>query len=303
MQTLIQLLTVSALAGLLGTVGLRVTWAELKAALRQCRLIAILAANFVAVPALVVGLARGFALPQPVAVAMILLAAAPFAPVVPIFARMARANLALAAGLTAVYPLFSAVLTPLAAQGALWLLAQGGPGGGSADQVRLNMLTSLGVLTATITLPLAAGVLIRHHAPVLWRHLLRPVEFVAEMTGAASLALVTVMEFGSITALGGRAWLAMALGFELALVLGWALGGPQAGTRRVVALGTSNRNIALALLVAFQSFAGTPVVSAVVGNGLLLIGLGLVHVGWWRWVRPEEPTANPSAQRSTSTGD
>ena len=39
---------------------------------------------------------------------------------------------------------------------------------------------------------------------------------------------------------------------------------------------------ALALLVAVQTFAGTPVMSAVVANGLLLILLGLLHVAWWR---------------------
>jgi BASS family bile acid:Na+ symporter len=67
------------------------------------------------------------------------------------------------------------------------------------------------------------------------------------------------------------------------MLLGWLLGGPDHNSRRVVAFGTANRNIALALLVAVQSFPGTPIVSAVVGNGLLLIGLGLVHVAWWRF--------------------
>jgi BASS family bile acid:Na+ symporter len=108
-------------------------------------------------------------------------------------------------------------------------------------------------------------------------------EVISEITGATSLAFVTVTEFGSIVNLGWRAWLVMALVSESVLLLGWAMGGPTRGTRQVVALGTSNRNIALALLVAIQSFPGTAVVSAVVGNGLLLIGLGLVHVGWWRW--------------------
>jgi BASS family bile acid:Na+ symporter len=51
----------------------------------------------------------------------------------------------------------------------------------------------------------------------------------------------------------------------------------------VVALGTANRNIALALLIAVARFPGTPIVAAVVANGLLLIGLGLVHVGICRW--------------------
>jgi BASS family bile acid:Na+ symporter len=274
-ETTIRILTISALAGLLGAVGLRLTWNEVKTALKQCRFSAILLANFVVVPALTVAAAKWLGLEREVAVAMVLLAASPFAPVVPVFARMAHADLALAAGLTAAYPLISALLTPLAAQGALWMLDVG--------TVRLNMLASVGMLAATISLPLAAGVFVRHRAPALGQRLLRPVEVISEVAGAASLAFVTATEFRSIVNLGWRAWIAMALVFELSLVLGWKLGGPARRARQVVALGTSNRNIALALLVALQSFAGTPVVSAVVGNGLLLIGLGLGHVGWWRF--------------------
>jgi BASS family bile acid:Na+ symporter len=145
------------------------------------------------------------------------------------------------------------------------------------------MLTSLGILTATISLPLAAGVWVRHQVPRLGERLLRPVEIVSEAAGAAALAFVVVAEFGSILNLGWRSWLAMGLLFEISIWLGWVLGGPDRSARQVVALGTSNRNIALALLVALASFPGTPVVSAVVGNGLLLIVLGLVHVGWWRF--------------------
>jgi BASS family bile acid:Na+ symporter len=272
----IQILTCSALVGLLGAVGLRLTWHEVKAALIRCRVVAIVLANFLVVPALTVGAATGLGLQREIAVAMILLAASPFAPVVPVFARMARADLALAAGLTASFPLASVLLTPLVAQAAMRVLADTGT-------LRFNMLTSLATLAATITLPLAAGVLVRHRAPNLGRRLLRPVEVISEATGAASLAFVTVTGFSAIVHLGWRAWLAMAVVCELSLVLGWTLGGPARGARQVVALGTSNRNIALALLVAIQSFPGTPVVPAVVGNGLLLIALGLLHVGWWRF--------------------
>jgi len=95
------------------------------------------------VPALAVAAATGFGLKRDMAVAMVLLAASPFAPVVPVFARMVRADLALAAGLTAAFPLVSVLLTPLAARAAMQVLAQ-------TDSLRFNMLTSLATLAATI---------------------------------------------------------------------------------------------------------------------------------------------------------
>ena len=74
----------------------------------------------------------------------------------------------------------------------------------------------------------------------------------------------------------------MAAVTEFSLWFGYAMGGTTVEARRAVALGTCCRNIALAVLIATSSFAGTPVVGAVVANGLLLIVLSLGHVAWWR---------------------
>ena len=220
---------------------------EVKAALKRCRFIAILLLNFFVVPLFAVAVADLFGLEHNVTIGMVLLAAAPFAPVVPVFARMARADLALAAALTGVFPLVSAVLTPFAAQTALRFFAR-------ADVSSFGIWRSLAILMATTTLPLAVGVLVRHQAPKLGERLLRPVEVMSEAVGAASLAFVTATQFGSVVSLGWRSWLAMALISEGSLLLGWLLGGPERSSRQVIALGTSNRNIALALLVAIQNF-------------------------------------------------
>jgi BASS family bile acid:Na+ symporter len=232
--------------------------------------------NFAAIPLLALAIAAGFSLRRELVIALILLAASPFAPVVPVFARMARGDLALAAALTGVLPLVAAFLTPLVVRAALMVVS-------GAGALQFNLLSSLANLTTTITLPLATGVFVRYRAPDFARALLRPVEVTSETLGAVSLAFVTATQFGSIMNLGWRAWLAMALVSEISLFFGWNLGGRDRGARQVVALGTSNRNIALALLIAIQSFHGMEIASAVVGFGLLLIGLGLLHVMWWRF--------------------
>ena len=123
----------------------------------------------------------------------------------------------------------------------------------------------------------------RHYLPALGRKLLKPLEVISEGIGAASLTFVTVIEFQTILSTGWKPMLAMVLVSELLLFAGYALSGPTPAARRVVALGTSNRNIALSLLMALESFPGTPIVAAVVANGLLLIFLGLLHVAFWRF--------------------
>src|SRR5436190_1028482 len=152
-----------------------------------------------------------------------------------------------------------------------------------AGALQFNLLSSLTNLATTITLPLVTGVFARYRAPDFARALLRPVEVTSEALGAVSFVFVTATQFRSIMNLGWRAWLAIILVSEISLLLGWKVGGSDRAARRVVALGTSNRNIALALLMAIQSFHWMEIAAAVVGYGILLIGLGLLHVTWWRF--------------------
>lgn len=269
-------LTVAALAGLLLAVGLRLTWGEVLAALQRCRIGWVLGINFVGMPAITLAAGAAFHLERDLMLGMVLLAAAPFAPVVPVFTRMAKGDLALAAGLTGVFPFLSAVFTPVVCVVCLKFV----PG---SEAVRFEFLSVLAVLVATITLPLAAGVAVNHWRPKLARTVLRPVEVLSEGIGALSLAYVTLVEFKTILAVPAKPLAAMILVFELALWAGYWVGGKEKVSRLVLALGTSNRNIALAVLVAISSFPNTPVVGAVVANGLLLILLGLLHVAWWRF--------------------
>jgi BASS family bile acid:Na+ symporter len=281
-ENIIRALTMASLAGLLLAVGLRLTAAQLMQALRQCRLALILIANFLMVPAFAIAVTRALGIGAELSAGMILLAASPFAPVVPVFARMARADLALAAGLTGFFPLLSAFLTPFVCKGALRIVSQ-------SAEVRFDVTNILVTLVATITVPLMLGVVIRQRAPRVARRALRKVEVASEATGALSLTFVTVTEFHSLLQTDWLALLAMLVLYELCVALGYLLGGSDRGTRQVVALGASNRNIALALLVAIQSFGRTQVLSAVVANGLLSILLGLVHVAWWRLTATQEP--------------
>ena len=275
-ENIVRLLTIGSLAGLLMAVGMRLTVKQVVNALRKRRLALIVTVNFAIVPALVVAATKLCGFRTEVSIGMILLAAAPFAPVVPVFTRMAHADLALAAGLTALFPLLSVFLTPFVCQMALKDVALAGA-------VQFNVSEALLILLATIVLPLGLGMVVRYVALPFARRTLRPVEIFSEVAGAASLTFVTATEWPAIVAVGWWPLVVMAAVSEISLLLGYSLGGPDRGSRQVIGLGTSNRNIALALLLALQAFGGTDVVSAVVANGLLLILLGLIHVAFWRF--------------------
>jgi BASS family bile acid:Na+ symporter len=275
-DTIVRILTTCSLGGLLLAVGLRLRWSDIAAALASCRIARIGIANFLVVPALGLVLSDVMQLSADWSVGMLLLAAAPFAPVVPVFARLARADLALSAGLTSMFPVLSAVFTPVVLQfGLPWLRG--------SESFQFRPWVVLGVLLATITLPLAVGVAANHLWPSLRRRFLQPLEVTAEAMGALSLLFVTVIQFRTIVDTPWPALVATVIFFEVSFLLGYALGGAEPGRRLVIAIGTSNRNIALALLVALDSFAGTTIQGVVVTIGLLLILSGLLHVAWYRF--------------------
>ncbi|MGH9253021.1 MAG: bile acid:sodium symporter family protein, partial [Vicinamibacterales bacterium] len=81
----------------------------------------------------------------------------------------------------------------------------------------------------------------------------------------ALIALQVVVNFASvISVVGTRAILAGVLFIAGGGVIGQLLGGPAADTRRVLGLGTAQRNIAAALVVGSQSFTDPTVVVMVV---------------------------------------
>ena len=211
-ETIIRILTAGSLAGLLLAVGLRLTIGEVVESVRRCRLILIVLINFVAVPVLVVLLAKVFQLDPNLTIGMIILAAAPFAPVVPVFAKMARANLALAAGLTTLFPLLSAFITPFVCELALKAVPDAGV-------VRFNVGAMLLTLLGTIALPLGLGMAMNQLAPTIARRVLRPLEIISEATGAISLAFVTFVEFHTIAGTGWQPLLVMTLSSELCFVM------------------------------------------------------------------------------------
>ncbi len=214
--------------------------------------------------------------------AMLLLAASPFAPVVPVFTRMARGDLAMAAGLTAVFPILCSVLTPLVCwAGALFLPPVG--------DLRFEVIPMLATLLMTAPLPLVLGLSMRARFPEIAERIVGPIDVVAQAIGTVSLAYVVVSGFQAILSIDWIGLVAMTVVAEMALALGWFLEGGQYRTRIVLGLGSANRNIALALLIAADSFPGTAIVPGVASLGLLLLTLGLLHVGFWRWSSPRSP--------------
>ena len=249
--------------------GLGLSVRDLVAPLSRARLVVLaLVANFVVTPAVAYGITRLFPLEQPYAIGLLLLGGAAGAPFLPKLAELARGNTAFSVGLMLMLIAGSVVFMPVA----LPLLVSG---------LSPDPWAILRPMLFTMLIPIAAGMIIKGGSEHWARRLRRVFGPLSNLGMVVAVALLIGLNFDAMIGTLGSGALATGILFvTMSLVVGYALGGPERMTRSVLGLGTAQRNVAAALLIATQSFADPKV--AVM---LLLTTLGglVVLVGAARW--------------------
>ena len=224
--------------------GLGLGLRDLAGPLRRARLVAgALAANFVVAPAVAWALTVLVPLDRAHATGLLLLGGAAGAPFLPKLAAAARGDAAFSVALMLLLVVGSVAFMPLV----LPLLIPGL----SADPWPI-----LRPLLFTMLLPLAAGMLVKARSPQWAARLRRPAAAVSNVSMVAAVLLLIGLNFSALLGTFGSGAVAVGLVFvALTLAAGYLLGGPAPETRSVLALGTGQRNVAAALVVATQNFA------------------------------------------------
>jgi len=244
-------------------VGLGLTVSQIAAPLRNVRLVAMgLGANFVLMPLAAVALGRLLRLDPPFAVGLVILGSAAGAPFLPLLARLSKGDMAFAVGLMVLLMILTVGYMPLV----LPLLLEG---------VSVDAMKIARSLLLLMLLPLGIGLAWKAR----WEPAAARAKPVLERVSSVSLilliVLLTVTNFDKIVSVFGTgAILAGILFLLFGFAVGYVLGGPGRETRRVHGLGTAQRNIAAALVVAGQNFSDPKVVVMVLVVaivGLLLL--------------------------------
>lgn len=263
LAVLVFVVTCMAAAGL----GLGVR--EIVAPLRRGRLVLLaVLTNFALAPATAYALTVAFPLERPYAIGLLLLGGAAGAPFLPKLAEVAKGDIAFAVGLMLLLMVGSVGFMPVV----LPLLIPGL----SAEPWPL-----LRPLMFTMLLPLAAGILLRARAE-RWAVRLRPgFVLVSNASVVAAVTLLIGMNFQAMLGTFGSGAVAVVVVFvAITLAAGYALGGPAPSTRSVLGLGTGQRNVAAALLIATQNYSDEPgvvvmlLVSTLAGLIVLLFAAG-----------------------------
>jgi BASS family bile acid:Na+ symporter len=227
--------------------GLSLTVSQILQPLRNTRLVALsLAVNFVVVPAVTLALSSIIPLDQDVRIGILLIGTAAGAPFLPKLAQIAKADIAFAVGLMTILMLVTIVYLPVV----LPLLLSGVEV--SALQIALSLIV-------TMLLPLVIGLLINARYEGVARAMRPAMAQISTISLALLLVLMLALNFKNVIALFGTGAIAATLLFMVISVLaGYLLGGPSADTRQVLALGTGQRNLSAAFIVATSNFANQP---------------------------------------------
>jgi predicted Na+-dependent transporter len=249
--------------------GFSLTVAQIIAPLRNARLVILaLLANFVLAPLLAYLITLILPLRSGLEVGLILVSTAAGAPFLPKLAQAAKGNLGFSVGLMVLLMIVTILYMPIM----LPLLLQG---------VTVNPWEIARSLILLMLIPLAAGLFIRA------RHKEIAVRLQPPMAQTSTFAIALLLVSGLLANLrailgviGAGGIIAALLFLAVAFVIGYFLGGKDARIRSVLGLGTAQRNLAAALVVATANFAGDPdVMVMVLVLGLLGLAMLMVTAG------------------------
>jgi predicted Na+-dependent transporter len=225
------------------SMGLSLTIKQIMEPLGNTRLVVLaLVANFVLVPLVAYVITLVVPLDDSVAIGLILLSTAAGAPFLPKLVEVAKGNIAFSVGLMVLLMVVTIVYLPLV----LPLLL------GDVDVSPWDIAQSLIVM---MLIPLAIGLFVRARYDEAAAKIQPPFAMAANLAIVVLVVLGLVLNFDSMIALVGSLGILAGIVFVVAaLLIGYLLGGSDSTIRSVMGLGSGQRNISAALVVAAQNF-------------------------------------------------
>jgi BASS family bile acid:Na+ symporter len=237
-------------------VGASLTVSAIVEPLRNVRLVVLsLLANFIVMPLVAIGLEKGLWLDRSFGIGLLVLGCAAGAPFLPRLVRNAKGDVACAVGVMVMLMVLTVIFLPTV----LPLLLPG---------VTVDSWQIARSLILTMLLPLAAGLALNAYYAGFAERLRPLLGLISNISLVVQIVAIITLNIDKILGIAGeRAILAGILFIATGLGVGWVLGkvGTLASdTRRVMAFGTGQRNVAAAMVVASESFGDPKVVVMVV---------------------------------------
>jgi bile acid:Na+ symporter, BASS family len=243
--------------------GSGLTLGQIREPLRNLRLVVLtLLANFVVMPLVAAALVKGLRIQEQLGYGLVLLGCTAGAPLLPKLTQFAKGNLAFAVGAMVLLMVITVGYLPIV----LPLLLPG---------VNVDPWKIARSLIMLMLLPLAAAMALKAYYGGVAARVKPALDWISNVGLYLMLLLITAANFHKVVEVfGDRVILAGLLFIAVGFGIGWVFGGPGNDTRRVLALGTAQRNISAALVVGGEMSSDPKVivvvmVVAILGNILV----------------------------------
>lgn len=251
--------------------GLGIAFRQLIDFAKRLRLLGLgLLANFVIVPVLFYLGIRWIPLAPEVKIGIMLMAAAPVAPMAPSpFVEKAKGDIVYSVGLMAIVAMLSVVFTPL-------IISLSLPKGG--DMVAVDPLQIVKTLLIVQLIPITVGMVIRQTRTAWADKLLKFIPRIGQIGLVIGLAMLLAKQASQMLSIGPLSYLIMFLLVIFSLFVGdYILVGEAGDKRRSLAVSTAIRNIPLAFLIANANFPGTAVAPVTLVLAVFTMVLSIVY--------------------------
>lgn len=247
----------------MASVGLGHGWRDIVEPLRErWKVIRALVINFVLVPLLALLVLQVLSIERSLAIGLFLVATAAGAPFLIKLAQAGKSDVALSTTLLVlllpVTILYMPIVVPLA-----------------LPDAEVSAMAIARPLVLTMLLPLVLGLFARVHARAL---AVRLQQLMSKLSSAALLVIIAAQVLADwpaiVSILVTPAIVAALIVVGGAFLIGYALGGPSRESKEVLGLGTSQRNIGAATVVATQAIGDPDTVSMVVVTSF--VGLAIL---------------------------
>ena len=262
----------------MAALGLRLTLERAITPLRNIRNVAaIILANFVFAPVAALGIAWIFSLEDSLSSGLLLLATAAGAPFLPKLVEMAGGSVAESIGFMVVLMVATIFYLPIVLPHLL-------PG------VDLSPVEIARPLIIMMLLPLGLGILLNRWKPQLAGKLEKPLSAASNVALVVVVVLLVGLNIQIIVGLVGSRGLLAAVALTLGLfAMGYFLPGQSAETAKTIALGTAQRNVSAALVVAGQNFDVDVVTYVLVASLVAFV----ILLGLSRYLQPQGVVEEP----------
>ncbi len=248
--------------------GLSLTIKQIIDPLRNLGLVAkILITNFILLP--IVGYLILFLIPldEPLAIGLILLTTAAGAPFLPKLVQVAKGNIAFSVGLMTLLMVVTVIYVPIV----LPILLPG---------VQVNPIEILRSLIILMIIPLAIGLFIKARYTSIADSFRPIMNQTSSFSMIALLVLALPLNFNNIISMIGTGGIiALIILILVSFAIGYVLGGPDKDSKRVTSLGTAQRNISAAFVIALSNFEDPNILTMLIVGSLLMLIILMVLAG------------------------